>query len=220
MKEYTNSPSIRITSVGAFTRNRSLKERAEEARGNISKYVIRLEKILAKLPLIDQLADVDDDNRTDKQNEGLVFLEKIFLNFHKVAQNLRHRHNNRDTLIIKDEYDVQDLLRSLLVVHFHDIREEDYSPSYAGSNSRIDFVLKDEKIVLETKMTNDHLKDKEIGSQLLIDAGRYRGHPDCDVVVMFIYDRGDHIRNKKGLINDLENLKDIGIRLKVFIEPM
>jgi hypothetical protein len=111
------------------------------------------------------------------------------------------------------------LLRGLLQIHFHDVREEDYSPSYAGGNSRIDFVLKDEKIVVETKMTNDNLKDKDVGSQLLIDIGRYRSHPDCKVLVVFVYDKGDHVRNKAGMITDLEKMSSHDLKVKVFIEP-
>jgi hypothetical protein len=106
-----------------------------------------------------------------------------------------------------------------LEIHFNDIREEDYSPSYAGGNSRIDFVLKDERIVIETKMTSDSLKDKEIGAQLLVDIGRYRSHPDCGVLVVFIYDRGDHLRNKVGMINDLQKMTTHELNVRVFIEP-
>src|SRR5690606_11623512 len=104
-------------------------------------------------------------------------------------------------------------------IHFDDIREEDYSPSYAGGNSRVDFVLKNENIVVETKMTNDGLKDKDIGAQLLIDIGRYRSHPNCKVLVVFVYDKFDHIRNKSGLINDLQKMKTPDLDVRVFIEP-
>ena len=68
-------------------------------------------------------------------------------------------------------------------------------------------------------MTNEHLKDKDIGSQLLIDIGRYRAHPDCQVLVVFIYDKGDYIRNKIGIINDLENTSSQELKVKVFIDP-
>jgi hypothetical protein len=78
---------------------------------------------------------------------------------------------------------------------------------------------KDEKIVVETKMTNQNLKDKDVGSQLLIDIGRYRSHPDCKVLVVFVYDKGDHVRNKAGMITDLERMSSHGLKVKVFIEP-
>jgi hypothetical protein len=219
-QDYTWTPSFFVSSM--ITHTPSLREQFQETQGDISKYVTRLQKIKEKLILIDELPGLQtmsDDNETDKQTDGLKYLDKLFSKFHRVAQSLRHRHSSRETLVIKDEYDVQDLLRGLLQIHFDDVREEDYSPSYAGGNSRVDFVLKDEKIVVETKMTNENLKDKDVGSQLLIDIGRYRSHPDCKVLVVFVYDKGDHVRNKAGMITDLERMSSHGLKVKVFIEP-
>lgn len=217
-QEYTLTPGFYVTSM--VPHNPSLREQVAETQDDISKHLTRLKKIKEKLILIDELSGLQPlDNGKDNQEDGLNYLGKLFSKFHRAAQSLRYRHSNRETLIIKDEYDVQDLLRGLLQIHFDDVREEDYSPSYAGGNSRIDFVLKNEKIVVETKMTNDNLKDKEVGSQLLIDIGRYRAHPDCQFLVVFVYDRGDHIRNKSGMIKDLERMSSHDLKVKIFIEP-
>jgi len=200
--------------------NASFTEMTREVRGEISDRIIRLQKIKEKSILFDELPGLQPiAQESDKLEEGLIYLGKLFSKFHRTAQSLRYRHADRESLIISDEYDVQDLLRSLLHIHFDDIREEDYSPSYAGGNSRIDFVLKNERIVIETKMTNDRLRDKDIGSQLLIDIGRYRAHPDCKVLVVFVYDKGDQIRNKNGLINDLQKMNSEELTVKVYIEP-
>ena len=51
--------------------------------------------------------------------------------FTVVANTLTHRHDNRSTLAITDEYDVQDLLEALLKLHFTDVRPEEWTPSYA-----------------------------------------------------------------------------------------
>lgn len=217
-KEYIREPSTYVTSL--YHGAPSLSELIQEMKGNIAEHTTRLQKIKGKLVLIDELSGLKSEIREpDKPDEDVRYLAKLFGRFHRAAQSLRHRHDNRETLMIKDEYDVQDLLRSLLHIHFDDIREEEYSPGYAGGNSRIDFVLKNEKIVVETKMTNDRLRDKEIGSQLLIDIGRYRSHPDCKVLVVFIYDKGDHIRNKAGLISDLQKMSSADVLIKVFIGP-
>ena len=218
--DYTSSPSFMFSSIGGYERPPTMQESIDKEKADISKYLTRLQKIKEKLVLIDELPGlIVTEPETDTQVDGIKYLERLFSRFHKVAQSLRHRHKDRETLIIKDEYDVQDLLRGLLTIQFDDIREEDYSPSYAGGNSRVDFVLKKEKIVIETKMTNDGLRDKEIGGQLLIDIGRYRAHPDCKLLVVFIYDKGDHIRNKSGLINDLQNMKSHDLDIKIFIDP-
>lgn len=42
---------------------------------------------------------------------------------------------------------MQDLLNALLRLYFYDIRPEEYTPSYAGKTARVDFLLKNEKIV-------------------------------------------------------------------------
>jgi REase_DpnII-MboI len=68
-------------------------------------------------------------------------------------------------------------------------------------------------------MTNDSLKDKELGSQLLIDIGLYRSHPDCKLLAVFIYEKGDYIRNNVGLINDLERMSTPTLKVKIFINP-
>ncbi len=60
------------------------------------------------------------------------------MRFHKIAKQLRNRHDNRQTLPIKDEYDVQDLLHALLYLYFDDIRAEEWTPSYAGKSARVE----------------------------------------------------------------------------------
>jgi hypothetical protein len=101
---------------------------------------------------------------------SMNIVRKICSQFHIVAKQLGdHRHENRDTIIIKDEYDVQDLLHALLKIFFDDIRPEEWTPSYAGRSSRMDFLIKNEKIVIEVKKTREGLKGKQIADQLFVD---------------------------------------------------
>jgi DpnII restriction endonuclease len=147
-------------------------------------------------------------------------LNKIFDRFHKIARQLRIRHQNRPTLNVDDEYDVQDLMHALLCLDFNDIRPEEYTPSYAGGNSRMDFLLKDEKVVIEIKKTRHGLGAREIGEELSIDITRYRGHPDCDTLICFVYDPEGKIGNPSGLRNDLEKLSSSELRIIVVIRPL
>lgn len=103
-------------------------------------------------------------------------LARLFRRFHVVQQQLRTRHDRRSTLRIKDEYDVQDLLHALLRLEFDDVRGEEWTPSYAGGSSRMDFLLPEHDLVIEAKMSRKGLGAKELGGQLLIDVGRYRKH--------------------------------------------
>jgi hypothetical protein len=90
--------------------------------------------------------------------DAVHVLERICRKFHVCARSLLRRHDNRATVTISDEYDVQDLMHALLRLHFEDVRAEEVSPSYAGSSSRMDFLLKREKVVVEVKMTRDNLR--------------------------------------------------------------
>jgi len=119
---------------------------------------------------------------------------------------------------IKDEYDVQDLFHSLLKLNFDDIRAEEYTPSYAGSASRVNFLLKKEKLVIEIKKTRNNLGAKEIGNELTIDIARYRAHPDCETLVCFVYDPDGRINNPVGVESDLEAIPS-NIKIKVIIVP-
>ena len=132
-------------------------------------------------------------------------LNIIFSHFYKVARQLRCRYDNRETLKIEDEYDVQDLLHALLLIYFDDVRAEEWTPSYAGKSARMDFLLKNESVVIEVKKTRVGLADKELGDQLIIDVERYKVHPDCKKLICFVYDAEGHIGNPNGLMADLNN---------------
>ena len=132
--------------------------------------------------------------------------------FHRSALVLRDRYGTRAPLVIADEYDVQYLLAALLPIHFDDVVAEDYVPAYAGGTSRIDFVLRPERIAIETKMTRATLRDKEVGEELLIDLARYETHPAVDSLICLVHDPARLIKNPRGLATDLETTPS---RLKV-----
>jgi len=124
-------------------------------------------------------------------------LNDIFNNFHSFCNQLKNRHNSRPTIEISDEYDVQDLLHSILKLHFKDVREEEYTPSYGGSSTRMDFLLKNENIVIEVKKTRERLADKNVGEQLILDVAHYRNHPNCNNLKCFVYDPENRIKNPR-----------------------
>lgn len=128
---------------------------------------------------------------------------RVCRRFHLAVKQLGNRHGNRAIVEVKDEYDVQYLLNSLLAVHFDDIRPEEHTPSYGRKSTRMDFLLKQEGIVVEAKMTRPGLSDKEVASQLIDDKERYRVHSDCKTLVCFIYDPTGLIKNPQGLEADL-----------------
>jgi len=119
---------------------------------------------------------------------------------------------------VEDEYDAQDLLRALLSLRFDDVRAEEWTPSYAGRSARVDFLLKQEKIVIEVKKQREGLGVKEIGEQLIIDIARYKTHPDCRHLLCFVYDPEHHLVNPRGLENDLSSSGD-AMNVTVVVAP-
>lgn len=161
---------------------------------------------------------------TDSEPEnGIVFnqqaIRTIIDKFHLVATQLKNRYNKKPTIIIEDEYDVQDLMNALLRINFEDVRKEEYTPSYAGGATRVDFLLKREKILIEVKKTRPTLKDKEVGNQLIIDIAHYSSHPDCENLICFIYDPDSLIINPRGLEDDLNRQSNDDMIVEVYVRP-
>ena len=150
--------------------------------------------------------------------EAIDFICKCCEKFHLITRNIRNRHDNRCTIDINDEYDVQDLLYALLSINFDDIRREEWTPSYAGGASKMDFLIKDYSIVIEVKKTRKGLAAKEVGEQLIIDIEKYQAHPDCKTLICFVYDPEGRIPNPKGIENDLNRTEE-ELTVKVLITP-
>jgi len=151
-------------------------------------------------------------------NKPSQLIENLFDRFHSVVLEINHRHDNRQPLEINDEYDVQDILRGLLRIHFDDVRDEEYTPSYGGGCARMDLLLKNEQIVIETKMVRKNLSQKRICEEIIIDKAYYRGHKDCKKLYCFVYDPEEKIKNPRGFERDLSDKVD-GFETKVLIIP-
>jgi REase_DpnII-MboI len=164
-----------------------------------------------KLPWI-QKAEKKPENYTS----DITLIERLLRRFHRSVRQLKHRHADRPSIQIRDEYDVQDLLHVFLRGLFDDVRSEEYAPSYAGGASRMDFLLKSEQIVLEIKLANASLRDKQIGEQLIVDIQRYQSHPDCKRLICFVYDPDGNIRNPTGLESDLSRIHN-ELEVKVIV---
>lgn len=156
-----------------------------------------------------------EENTYDKTE----FIINLLNSFHRVARQLQNRYNKREAISIQDEYDVQDLLHALLKISFEDVRPEEYTPSYAGSSTRVDFLLKKEKIVIEVKKARKGLTDKEVGDQLILDSQHYKVHPDCKRLICFVYDPENRIQNPRGLENDLNTLTSEELIVETYIRP-
>ncbi|WP_147263023.1 hypothetical protein [Geodermatophilus sp. TF02-6] len=104
---------------------------------------------------------------------------------------------------IEHEADLQVLLHALLRLHYDDVRPEDPVSQHAGGGSRVDFLLRETGVVIETKMTRPTLTDRKLGEELSVDWNRYPRHPDCRAILAFVYDPGRHLANPSALEHDL-----------------
>lgn len=110
---------------------------------------------------------------------------------------------------VENEADLQVLVHSCLRLIYEDVRPEDYVPGHGGARSRVDFMLPQTGIVVETKMTRETLKDKKVGDELIVDWERYSNHPACRGIFALVYDPERWLQNPAGLQADLSNAQRI-----------
>jgi hypothetical protein len=134
--------------------------------------------------------------------ERIITLSRRFPLF---VERLQKRQRGRAAFSVTDEYDVQDLLHAILRLHFDDIRPEEYTPSYGGNASRVDFYLPQERVVVEAKMTRASLGQRDVTDELIIDAARYAQMDGVDTLICLVYDPSRHCTNPQALENDVEN---------------
>lgn len=138
-------------------------------------------------------------------------LETLIKGVRRAMHPLTHRRKGAQPLVFENEYDVQDLLHTLMRPWVSDIRPEEFTPSYAGSSTRMDFLLPKYRLVLELKFVRDRQHARKIGDELIID--------DCDDLWCVIFDTKHLLTNADGL-KDLEGervTQDGEIRVKVFV---
>lgn len=114
------------------------------------------------------------------------------------------RYGSRQGIEIKDEYDVQDILFSILKPIFPRLQRENPLGKIGGNSSRIDLDLPEDGIMIEIKMIKesdrDHLKYvRELKQDIVNYSTGYR----LKDLVFFIYDPSGRTTNKQDFL-DLE----------------
>lgn len=150
--------------------------------------------------------------------DAVDLVERLCRRFPAFLSQLGQRHDRRATLVVTDEYDVQDALHAVLRLHFPDVRDEESSPSHAATTTRLDLLIKGERIVVEAKMTRAGMTQRKLVEEIAIDKERYRQHPDCGAVIFFVYDPGAHLKNPVALEKDASETLG-GIRCIVIVAP-
>lgn len=147
-------------------------------------------------------------------------LNVILRGLRRAMHPLTHRRKGSQPLVFSSEYDIQDLLHAILRPWISDIRPEEFTPSYAGSSTRMDFLLPAHNLVIELKFVRDRAHAKCIGDELIIDIEHYRKHSQCNSLWCVIYDQEHLLTNAEGLRKDLEGsrtMKHGELVVKVFV---
>jgi hypothetical protein len=117
----------------------------------------------------------------------VAVLENLLRRLPQVARQLRCRHGDRPGFRIKDDFDLEDLLRALLPLHFDDIRPEGRTPRYTAV-TRTDFLLAVEKMALVCKLVTPELTAQTLVCQVEEDVAYYQRQERCRTLVVFVYD--------------------------------
>lgn len=134
---------------------------------------------------------------TPAAHEALL---RLLTRFHVYAKELQAQPRaGHSAWKITDEYDVQHALCALLRTHFDNVKPEETTPSLAGSSSRVDFLLVNERTGVEAKMMRDSLTERKLGEQLLLDVAHFPSHPQCESLIFLIFDPTHMIRDPVGL---------------------
>jgi hypothetical protein len=148
-------------------------------------------------------------------------LEVLLKGLRRARHPLTHRRKGAQPLSFSTEYDVQDLLHTLLRPWVADIRPEEFTPSYAGSSTRMDFLLPKHNIVIELKFVRDRNHAKKIGDELIVDIDHYQRHPDCERLWCVVSDQDHLLPNAEGLRTDLEGhrlRKEGKVQVRVLVQ--
>lgn len=155
-----------------------------------------LEKVLMRIKYV------------NKDSEELV--RDILNNFCNAIQKIiKDRRKEHQVFKIEDEYDVQDILYVILKSTFPNLKDEDPIPKLGGRSTKIDLILKEEKILIEVKMIKDSDKNElHFIDQLKVDFESYHECKWLKKLFCFVYDPYNKTR-------DISNFQDLdGDRIK------
>jgi hypothetical protein len=173
-----------------------------------------------QIPEIQPLPVISNPRGPTKPAKIDELLEILIKGLRRAMDPLTYRRKEAQALSFSTEYDVQDLLHALLRPWVADVRAEEFTPSHAGSSTRMDFLLPKYKIVLELKFVRSRDHAKRIGNELIGDIDHYQRHPDCKDLWCVVFDPDHLLPNPEGLKSDLQGqrtTKDGSVHVRVYV---
>jgi hypothetical protein len=128
----------------------------------------------------------------------------VLNNFSNAIQKIiSGRRLNHPDFKIEDEYDVQDISYVILKSIFPNLREEDPIPKVGGKSTKIDLILREEKILIEVKMIKaKDSNETHFIEQLKVDFESYHECKWLRKLFCFVYDPFKKTR-------DISNFNDL-----------
>lgn len=128
----------------------------------------------------------------------------VLNNFSNAIQKIiTGRRLNHPNFKIEDEYDVQDISYVILKSIFSNLREEDPIPKVGGKSTKIDLILREEKILIEVKMIKaKDSNETHFIEQLKVDFESYHECKWLRKLFCFVYDPYKKTR-------DISNFNDL-----------
>jgi hypothetical protein len=143
----------------------------------------------------------------EPSRERLALVMQVVNAFPVVERILKDRGHGRPSFLVENEYDLQDLLFSVLRSVFEDVQREEWTPKQAGSAKRIDIVIPSADVVIETKFVRDKAHGKAVADELRIDFESYHAHQHCRNLIAVCLDPGDNILDPAQFESGLSGLR-------------
>jgi hypothetical protein len=118
---------------------------------------------------------------------SVEILENFLRRLPPVIRQLRQRYSDRPPFRVEDEHDLEDLARSLLPLHFDDVRLESRTPAYS-LRTRTDFRLEAERLAITVKRTSLNVREQQLAEQWPIDVAYYVRDERVKTLIGFVYD--------------------------------
>ncbi len=152
--------------------------------------------------------------------KALLRVKYVNLNAEELVRNIIYQFGNstqkittgrrkgHDNFEINDEYDVQDILYVILKSVFPNLRDEDPIPKVGAKSTKIDLILREEKILIEVKMIKKgDSNETHFIEQLKVDFESYHQCQWLEKLFCFVY---DPLKKTK----DISNFNDLNGKRK------
>jgi hypothetical protein len=165
------------------------------------------------------LSQKPPSNVSEGIGTDLAFVVQLSRRFHEAVLSLKAHPHGGTAWQVSNEWDCQYLFRSILAAYFPDVRREEWNPSVAGSSARCEFFIKPLRMMIELKYTYGPKDQKKFKKDLALDLVDYGNNPDCDYVVVLIYDPQSNLADAVQLQTDLSGPNKGLSDVRVVISP-